>query len=63
MDTETSFLAEASAIVERAPALLPDAGREASAIGGLPPGAEVPGKQDAGKVAFSPSAILEGVAE
>ena len=63
MDTETSFLAEASAVVDGAPALLPDAGREASAIGGLPPGAEVPGKQDAGKVAFSPSAILEGVAE
>lgn len=59
MEKKTSFLAEASAIVERAPVLLPDTGREASAIGGLPPGAEVPGKQGAGKVAFSPSAILE----
>ena len=59
MDTETSFLAEASAVVDGAPALLPHAGREGPAIGGLPPGAEVPGKQGAGKVAFSPSAILE----
>ena len=59
VDTETSFLAEASAVVDGAPALLPHAGREGPAIGGLPPGAEVPGKQGAGKVAFSPSAILE----
>jgi len=59
VDTETSFLAEASAVVDGAPALLPHAGREGPAIGGLSPGAEVPGKQGAGKVAFSPSAILE----
>lgn len=59
VDTETSFLAEASAVVDGAPALLPHVGREGPAIGGLPPGAEVPGKQGAGKVAFSPSAILE----
>lgn len=59
VDTETSFLAEESAVVDGAPALLPHAGREGPAIGGLPPGAEVPGKQGAGKVAFSPSAILE----
>ena len=59
VDTETSFLAEASAVVDGAPAILPHAGREGPAIGGLPPGAEVPGKQGAGKVAFSPSAILE----
>ena len=47
VDTETSFLAEASAVVDGAPALLPHVGREGPAIGGLPPGAEVPGKQGA----------------
>ena len=49
------FSAEA---VARAPEVLPDAGREAPAIGGLQSGAKVPGKQSAGKGAVSPSAIL-----
>lgn len=54
MKKKTSFLAEASAIVERAPVLLPDTGREASAIGGLPPGAEVPGKRGMdGKIIYA----------
>ncbi len=57
--TGEAFTISAEAVA-RAPEVLPDAGRKGPAIGGLRVAPKIPGKQNAGKGAVLPSAILGG---